>query len=248
LGRANFPVSKLLLSLLMAGSISSAFADSVLPSCATATLSSYIANTVFPGGGCAIGDLDYYQFSYHAVSNAPSDTAILVSQSALGTGFNFSLVNGLPFTAAAGEIVEFEIDYNILIDPAPVIPQGKLSVDPPSGDVTITQYYCNDKPYEGSGYCLGGLAPILQVGTPETGLPYSATITFSKPVTTSQGTGILFTLEGLNGKPSTFDGVDSTSTLVYLDTPEPAPWACLILGLSFLGAGYKPRKQRNPAK
>jgi hypothetical protein len=250
LGRVNSLALKFALSLVMAGSFSTVFASSILPSCGTDTLSDYINNTVFPGGGCAIGVLDYYQFSYHTFNNPndPLASNLLVSLSNQGLGFNFSQVNGQPITAAAGTTVQFEIDYDIVIDPAPVIPQGKLSIDPPSGDVTITQYFCNDVQYVFTNLCLGGIPLTLQVGTPETGLPQSRTITFVKPAATSQGIGLLFTLDGINGASSSFDGVDSTSTILYLDTPEPTTAASLLLGLLTLFGGYKLRKQRNPAK
>ena len=227
---------KLLLPFFMLGSIMTV-AGSPLAPCGSATLDSYIANSTFPGGGCAIGILDYYTFSYHAVSNAPADTDILVTPS--GQGFSFTRADGQPFIAAAGQIVKFEIDYNILIDPAPVLGGGDLSLDPPSGNVVVTEYYCNDSIYVYTGTCFGSTVNTLSVGTLP---PFSltASITFPDPAQRFQATGILFTLDGTNG-PSQFDGLESTLTV--LDA-VPEPRTTLLMSLLLLAGGYKLRKQR----
>lgn len=241
MSRSRFVAAKLLISMCVA--CSGVFAGSLLPTCGTDTLYDYINNTIFPGGGCAIGVLDYYDFAYHAISNAPADTVIQISQSTQGIGFNFSQVGGQPFIANKGEIVQFEIDYTTIIDPAPLIPSGKLSIDP-TGDVSVTEYYCNDVAYAYPGTCIGNTTPpTLTVGTLPP-LKLSGTIVFANPAAVSQSVGILFTLNGTNGQ-SSFDGADSTSTLLYLGAPEPASAVGLLLGLLTLGASYKIRKQRH---
>jgi hypothetical protein len=229
LGRVNFRVSKLLLSVFVASSVSSVFAATALPTCGVGTVASYVTNTSFPGGGCDIGILDYYNFSYHKVSNAPNDMFIGVNPEA--GGFSFG-----PVSAAPGETVQFEIDYDIFIDPVPRIPGASLRLDPPKGYVTVTEYFCNDLQYIYSGSCLSPLpAPTLTVGTTQTGFPPSAQINFANPAAVSQQVGILFTLKG-GATGASFDGLDAVSLLSSV--PEPASAPVLFLGLLILSAGY----------
>jgi hypothetical protein len=188
--------------------------------------------------------LDYYNFTYHAVSNAPGANEVEVAISDLGNGFSFTRVDGAPFTAQLGEIVQFEIDYSIVIDPAPVISRSGMRIDPPTGSVTVAEYVCSDVSYVYTGLCLGGSPETLKVGTPPTGFPDSVSVNLAHPAGTSQGIGLLFTLDGTNGV-STFDGLDTSSTFITLgDVPEPASASILAVGLLALGAGYKLRKQR----
>jgi hypothetical protein len=228
LGRVNFRVSKLLLAAFVAGSLSTVFAATALPSCGVGTVASYVTSTSFPGGGCDIGILDYYDFSYHQVSNAPAATAIKVTPEP--GGFSFGPVSAAPFTT-----VEFEIDYDIVIDPVPRIPGASMNLDPPTGLVTVTEYFCNDVEYIYSGECLGSQPPTLTVGTPGTGFRSFAQINFANPATVSEQVGILFTLKG-GATGASFDGLDAISLLSSVPEPDPAP--ALFLGLSILSVGY----------
>jgi len=246
-GLKNLLPGKLLFALFAAGSISGLFATPGVPNCASGTLASYVSSSTFPTGGCSIGILDYYTFSYHPLSNAPLASDITVGLSKTGTGFSFSRTDGTAFTASAGTIVKFEIDYNILIDPAPIITGGDLGLDPPSGNVTITEYFCNDLQYVFSGFCFATIPTAstpqtLQVGTQATGLPLKKSIVFNPPAFNFQDVGIVFTLDGTNGT-STFDSLDNNTVVVAV--PEPASAAVFVFGLLALGGGYKLRKQRS---
>jgi hypothetical protein len=233
-GRKSFLSGKLLLALFAAGSISTAVATPGFPACPTDSLANYVTNTFSPPGGCAIGVLDYFDFSYHPLSNAPLASAIQVTP--FGAGFSIG-----PVSAAAGVTVQFEIDYDIVIDPAPIITGGDLGLDPPTGNVVVTERFCNDTSYTfASGTCLGGVAPeTLTVGTLPPN-PISARINFVHPATVSQQVGIVFTLTGGTGGAS-FDGLNAASVV---NIPEPAPAAGLLLGMLALGGGCKLRKQR----
>jgi len=233
LGRIDFLVLKLLLSLLIAGSISNVFGTTVMPSCGPNTLASYVANTADPNG-CLIGILDYYDFSYHPVTNAPAASNIAVTP--LASGFSFG-----PVTAAPNTTVQFEIDYDLIIDPIPIIGDS-LHLDV-SGDVSVTEYFCNDIDYDYSGSCAQSIAPQTLTITSTNGLPANGSIIFNPPANRSQQVGIVFTLiGGANG--ASFEGLDSTSILAA--TPEPASAPGLLLGLLTLAGGYKLRKQRHP--
>jgi len=235
---------KALCLVFLGGSASALFAASTLPSCTAGTLASYITSTSDPGGGCAIGVLDYFNFSYHSSPTNPGPLSSDLEVSVSGAGFSFSRADGTPVTALPGQTVQFEIDYQIVIDPAPIIGGGDMSLDPPTGNVVVTEYFCNDVAYRFTAACLGNVIQpdVLTVGTPVTGFPLTASITFANPARVSQNVGISFTLiGGANG--ASFDGLSATSQVLSL-SPEPASAACLLFGLLALGGGYKLRKQR----
>jgi hypothetical protein len=227
---------KLLLPVLMLASSTILFGNpsAGLGSCPAATLSTYASD--FPKG-CAIGILDYSNFTYHSVSNAPLAGDIFLTPSS--QGFGFTQTNGKPFTAALGQIVQFEVDYTIFIDPAPVIGGADDSLDPPTGNVTASEFFCNDLRYVYSGSCQNGSPYKLSVGTPSTGLPYSASISFGNSAKQFQTVGILFTLDGTDGV-SSFDGLDTDTQLVI--TPEPV--SAMLTGLFLVAGGCGFRKQR----
>lgn len=211
----------------------------MLQTCSSDTLSNYSNNLTFPSG-CAIGILDYSTFSYHPISNAPLASDIVVTPS--GQGFDFTQAGNKPFIANTGQIVQFEIDYNILIDPAPLIGGARLRLDPPSGDVSITEFFCNDGQYFFSGRCFGSPVNTLKVGTiPPLSLTNS--IAFPDPAQRFQEVGILFTLDGTNG-PSSFDGLEADSSVIY---PTPEPEVALISGFLFsaLLAVYRLKRRGN---
>jgi hypothetical protein len=205
-------------------------------SCGSGTLASYDSSFAFPSLGCSIGILDYSNFSYVSLSNAPSASSIEITPGS--DGFGFTQVGGAPFTAS-GDVVKFAIYYNIFIDPAPVIGDSRLSLDPPMGDVSITEFFCNDSTlYSGATSCFPPTSPAYTL-TVTTQKP-TGSIIFGSPALVSQQVGIVFTLDGTKGVAS-FDGLD-TGTDVTSITPEPAS-VCLV-GFFLLAAGYKLRKQR----
>jgi hypothetical protein len=241
-GRRHLFALKLLVPFLVLGSFSTTFASSTLPSCGSASLATYVTNNVYPAGGCAIGVLDYYNFSY-TMGNGPAATALDVAPTA--SGFNFSLFGGAPIKAAPGQTVSFEIDYQIVIDPAPIISGGDLRLDPPTGNVIITEYYCNDITFDsGTKTCLGGATPDTLTLNSFNGVPSSASVVFSvDPARKFQDVGIVFTLNG-GTTGASFDGLDADSAVLTL-SPEPASAAGVSLGLLTLAGGYKLRKRRN---
>lgn len=225
-----FPVLFLTSALTVFGATSAG-----VSSCASGTLASYASSYAPPSVGCSIGVLDYSNFSYSAISNAPSESNIELTP--LSNGFNFTQADGTPFTAT-NEIMKFAVYYNIFIDPAPVIVGADNSLDPPVGNVSITEYFCNDSVlYPNTTSCFPPTASAYSL-TVTTQNP-TASITFATPATQYQTVGIVFTLDGTNGTAS-FDGLDS-GTIVTI-TPEPA--SAFLVGLFVLAGGYKLRKQR----
>lgn len=204
--------------------------------CATGTLAGYESSYAPPSLGCSIGVLDYSNFSYRALQNAPAASAIQVSLSDAGNGLSFSQVGGAPI-AANGDIVQFAIYYNIFIDPAPVIPGANTHLDPPVGNVSISEYFCNDSIlYPGTTSCFPPTSPAYSL-TVTTAAP-DASITFNPPATQYETVGIVFTLNGLTGIAS-FDGLDTNTDVTI--APEPASFA--LVGLFMLAGGYKLKKR-----
>ncbi len=230
---------KRFLPVLFLVSASSVIASSVgtMP-CTTATLQSYETSYAPPSHGCSVGILDYSNFSYAALQNAPSTSDVEVSLSSTGQGLSFSQAGGAPFVAN-GDIIQFAIYYNIAIDPAPVIPGADTHLDPPSGNVSITQYFCNDSVlYPGTTSCFPSSFPVYSL-TVTTASP-NASVTFNPPAQHFETVGVIFTLDGTNG-PASFDGLDSNTTTTAL--PEPA--SLLLVGLFMVaGGGYKLNQRR----
>jgi hypothetical protein len=198
-------------------------------------LATYDSSYAPPSLGCSIGILDYSNFSYVPLSNAPLASDINVAPNS--QGFGFTRVDGNPFVADQGEIVQFALYYNIFIDPAPVIAGANSSLDPPHGDVSITQYFCNDAIlYQGQTSCFPPNATAYSLTvTPDSPI---ASIDFSTPAYSFETVGIVFTLDGTNG-PASFDGLDTTSNVI---TPEPA--STLLIAVFMAGGLYRTRRRR----
>jgi len=228
--KAVFPAVFLLSAMSVLGSTAGT------TPCGTATLATYESSYAPPSLGCSIGVLDYSNFTYEALQNAPSAANLELSPSTSGTGLNFSQVGGAPI-AANGDIVQFAIYYNIFIDPAPVIPGADSHLDPPVGNVSITEYFCNDSVlYPGTTSCFPPTSPAYSL-TVTTASP-NASVTFNPPATQYETVGLVFTLNGLTGVAS-FDGLDANNDVTI--APEPASFA--LVGLFMLVGGYKLKKR-----
>ena len=130
--------------------------------------------------------------------------------------------------------MQFAIYYRIFIDPAPVIAGAHSSLDPPAGDVNITQYFCNDSILDqGQTTCFPPTSTAYAL-TVTTANP-NASVEFAPPAQSFETTGIIFTLTG----PASFDGFDTSSNVI---TPEPASAA--LVGLFLAGGAYSTRRRR----
>jgi hypothetical protein len=154
----------------------------------------------------------------------------------------FSFAFG-PVTAASGQVVQFEIDYDIFLDAATAVSGASLALDG-IGGVFATEFFCNDILYVRSGGCLGGSAPeSLSVGTQGTGSPSSANITFSIPATDFEEVAIVFTLTGgATGASINSLGAESAGVGVT-PVPEIPTGTGLIIGLLALVSGFHLRNR-----
>ena len=210
--------------------------------CQPGSLASYIA--LDETGGCTVGDFTFFRFSAptpDSSGNPPvaSNSQIMVTPEINSTGVGFSFTassNGTNLFAipnpTQNESVTYHINYTL--DPLPVDTGQDLSMDPPFGNVSVTQRYCLFDVFADG--CESGLA-LQQTVT--TGSPHSF-VAFPTPASfVDIQTDI--TLSATPGNPAGFDGLDAVASEA---TPEPA--SVLLAGagfavLYFLGRNRKIR-------
>jgi hypothetical protein len=141
-------------------------ASPIYPDCAAGTLQSYINSS-----GCVLGEDAgaYVVFSGFAfptptsTGGAPvldaSQIELTPQSSGLGGSFDFSVVGG-DFSVGANQTVTYDIDYFLLLDPAPILGGGSLHLDP-SGEVSVTESICAD-----SYFGTDGDATVCEYNTP----------------------------------------------------------------------------------
>jgi hypothetical protein len=186
-------------------------------------------------GPCANGILDFSGFSFSSFGN----TAVGSNQidlTPLGpplgqtgpTGFSIS---GL--SVGIGQTVEYVIDWYFAIDSGPIASGGDLGMDPPFGDVVVTQDYCVDSYFSGSitePSCSNGkIFPPLQSLTVTTSVP-TASLIFDPPAFEF---GDVRTIIDLNGG-TTGAGFDSLTGDARIITPEPGMVPLAVIGMSIL--------------
>jgi hypothetical protein len=118
-----FSVVTILAGLISASALK---ADSLAPACVTDTLAAY------------------ERFN----SDVQCSNGILtpLSLGPLSGGFSLSAVDptGSPFAVAFGQTATYLIDWHFDIDAGPEADGASMGMDPPAGDASATQSYCND--------------------------------------------------------------------------------------------------------
>jgi hypothetical protein len=130
----------------------------VYPDCVAGTLQSYVNSS-----GCILGEGEgsyvvFSGFAFPTPVGTGGATVLDASQieltpqsSGLGGSFDFSPVDG-DFTVGENQAVTYDIDYFLLLDPAPVLGGGSLHLDP-SGDVSVTDSICADSYFASDTEC-----------------------------------------------------------------------------------------------
>jgi hypothetical protein len=234
---------------LLALTISSSYAQEAGPPpitpCVADTLADYKANFA-AGQYCSIGIMLYNKFDFQSSGTSDvMDTAADIYLTPEHYGFQISQTLGDPTTdpfVDTNGTQQYDIFYQFTIDPGPVAGGASDTMDPPSGDVSITQYFCNDQYLSldegGNPYCY---LPDRDTNPPEsltvtTANPYNS-ITFSNPATTF---GNVLTQINLNADdPATFDANTGVINLSPdpAATPEPASIALALGGLFLIWRG-----------
>lgn len=164
----------------------------------------------------------------------------------LGGGFSFSLVSGLPFLAAAGQQIEFGINYAWVFPVDPWADAAQLGGDPPFGDFVITESLCVD-PFTipgnvdvGQG-CAGG-RPTLSIDDTNPPASWTDAIILDPPAAHGETVSLDFLLGGANSPASGLDSLAATNEVVDTLSPEPVS---SVLGLGGLIAVVIRRRYRS---
>jgi hypothetical protein len=235
-----------ILSCLMAGVLR---ADnlSATPCPADTSLASYqvdfSSSTVgAPNGPCSAGILNFYAFSFESfgnpVSNLLGSSQIFlnpISPPPGGEGATGFGISGM--SVQSGQTATYVIDWLFDIDNGPYAGGASLGMDPPSGDVTITQDYCVDSYI--STYIAGSAPSCYDAESGVDPAVQSLTVTTNDPTDTVVFNPVAYdfadvmTIIQLNGDegPASFDEVEGTASV----NPEPGTWLLISAGLLTLG-------------
>ena len=213
-----------------------------LPVCSTGSLASYMA--LDSSGGCTTDDLTFFRFSYNpapvSTGGAPvasaSDIMVTPISNSVGIGFSYS---SSFFNVSSGEGVA-SATYNIgySVDPPPVIVAEGLSLDPPFGNVLVSQQLCLNDVLANA--CAFGIQESHAV-TPAVPLSY---VTFPSPVPFVD-VQTTISLTATPGNPAGFDALE-TGSLLASPVPEPSTAALGMITALIGAAGYR-LKNRKPA-
>jgi hypothetical protein len=221
-------------------------ANSLLPPCVAGSLLSYQSSSGCVLGGGAGGVLIFSGFTFSVTNSDPGGNPVLDASQieltpdpiGIGGGFIFSGFQNAP--VVAGQNVTYNIDYFFLIDPGPVLTGDDLEMDPPFGNVVITQSICADSFFASPTDCesngvqgVSDSAPqTLSVDDTNPPASFSAHLNLNPPVLNFANVETAFVLTG-GTTGAGFDALTSTSTVV--STPEPETALLGLMGLIAIG-------------
>jgi hypothetical protein len=205
-------------------------AGTLAPVCVQGTLASY--ELLNSNNQCSVGILNFQDFT--SSPGTPTDI-VLTPTLATNGGAGFGL-SGL--SVGSGQTANYEIGWHFDIDPGPVSSGADLGMDPPMGNVTITQEYCFDSEFSigtvGPDACSGLNRPVIRSLSVTVPNP-TAHIDFVPPGENFANVRTFIDLDGM-GQPngSGFDSVTGTATATAGSTtltPEPLSAALALGGL-----------------
>src|ERR1700733_4556689 len=226
----------LLTALVLHGEASTAVGP-----CAAGTLLSYEDNT----SGCELGGgsggilvFSAFTFSLSSSSGSPvildaSEITVTPDPEGLGGGFTFGgFAGGTVFT---GQTATYNINYSYFIDAGPVSSGADIGMDPPFGNVSITEAICADSIFDPSapGECEVPGDPFapqtfsIDVANPSNHLDLDPVVTMSADIENTIFLDVTSTSSG-------FDSLTATSTVVS-PTPEPLTLLTTLGGLLAIG-------------
>jgi hypothetical protein len=216
--------------------------------CVAGTLQSYENNT----NGCELGGANggILVFSGFTFSSSSSGSPIVLDASeitvtpvpqGLGGGFTFG-----GFTAApvlAGQTATYDINYGYFIDSGPISSGADIGMDPPFGNVSITEAICADSIFvqtAGAGpQCEipndPFAAQVFSIDDTNPPTSWSNHLNLDPEVTDFANIENTIVLNGgANGPGAGFDSLTATSTVVN-PTPEPLTVLTALGGLLVIG-------------
>lgn len=211
-----------------------------VPVCTASSLSTYIS--LDASGGCTIGEFTFFRFTAPAPTTTGTPTVATDSQilltpilTASGAGFSITASSGetnlFSISSPSGTTaITYYVDYSV--DPAPIIAGAELNIDPPFGNVSVSQTYCTaDVLVDG---CELGTESQQTAANPS---PLSSVITFPNPSSFVD----IDTDISLSATPGNPAGLDAVNALVEIGSvsavPEPSMlplMALVLLPLLFL--------------
>lgn len=246
---------RLLLSLAVCGCLASTLQANGLSSvsCATDTIADYNADFPHQSDACANGILNFSGFEFQSSGNGVGTllTADQIDLTPVGTpdqtgvtGFSITGLNDSSITVAPGQDATYVVDWLFVIDAGPIAGGASLGMDPPTGDVTVTQYYCldsifNDPTYTGSAPTCGpsldgGGSPDVQMLSVSTPDDLTDTVTFNPPALDLADVMTVIQLTGAM-QGAGFDSVNGNS---QIDPAAPEPSSFVLIGGALLAAGF----------
>jgi hypothetical protein len=196
---------------------------------------------------CSVGMLNFQGFSFEATGN-PSDGLFLLGASqilvtpnpagTLGGGFSFSALDpaSAPFAVGMNQSATYFIDFFFELNAGQVASSASLGLDPPFGDVSITQSYCAGL-LDGRDSCSTGFQ-TLSVGSPPCidpiNNPNSCTAALSFSPQTQNEANVLTTiiLTGSSTEGASFDSISGATNILGTSAPEPVSGMLLLGGLA----------------
>lgn len=228
------------------------------------TLQSYEDQFASFSTPCANGILNFSNFyfqRYHSSGGTPL-SASQIDLSPVGTsgqtgvtGFAITGLDDGPISVLPGEDETYVIDWLFVIDAGPTAGGASLGLDPPSGDITITQYYCLDSNFQG-GPAYDGSAPTcttslqgttpgvqtLAVSTPD---DLTDSVVFNPPAQNYADVMTVIQLVGTdqsncpNGEGACFGSVNGNS---QIDPAAPEPGTLLLIAVPLLVFAFLRRR------
>lgn len=211
-------------------------AAAIYPDCTSGSLLSYesggINDSTCAIGGSSGGVAIIDGFLYSGPVGDDSQIALTPDPAGLGGGFTYS---NFP-AAAAGQTLTFDITYFYTIDAGPIGSGANLGMDPPSGNVLITESICVDSffnaPFDGTSCSNGDDPQSLSVN--DNNPPFSWTSTIALDPVADFGADVEIEVVETGGTDgASFE--NTTSVQQITAAPEPMTSLLSLGGLIAIG-------------
>lgn len=235
--KALFSITAVLAGLLSVPVIQ---AGNLAPACPTGdTLAYYQANFNNVDHECSVGILNFTDFTFGTNLDGTNVGVVPVVNGSGGAGFELEALNSSVFTVGAGSSTTYNIDWLFQIDPGPGGASASLDMDPPFGNVTLSQNYCVDGTF--GDRCSSGDTQSLTLMYPGCDPGFPAMLTgacstsspFNPPIMNFAGVQTVINLNGVGTQAGS--GFDALTGTVTVTTPEPGTLLLVAGGLLTIG-------------
>ncbi len=219
-------------------------ADSQALPCQTGTLLSYESNGDCELGGGNGGILVFSNFTFSSTSSGSpiildaSQISVTPDPDGLGGGFIFGGFTNAP--VLAGQTATYDIEYSYFIDAGPVSSGADIGMDPPFGNVSITESICADSVFVSAPAGLECEIPIdpfapqvFSIDDTNPPASWMNHLDLNPRVMSFASIDDTISLDG-GTSGAGFDSLKATSTVVD-STPEPMTLLTTLGGLLAIG-------------